>query len=245
MLEQLFVILYYVWFVILAFLTYVGLVELFKLKLKYTFLFTIGNWLIFLSNIVGSLGLSWSYGVCVGLGGIAFIFMSALALYREYERASSISQLLKKLPLKNRLLRIIPKELLMEPLPSPIPPPVPLKLAIGIALVISAAFGNIIYGIALYSMSLWTVPMDIPGVGRVDMPLPPAIQARELFSIIILCSIFLFISTVLILKEHYRAGSILALMFSILTAIGGGLMGFVIGLIGILGATLVLTRESR
>ena len=69
MFESWLTVLYSVWLVTLAFLTYIGLVELIKLKLKNTFLFAIGAWIFFTFSLTSSLELfpftvSFALGAC-------------------------------------------------------------------------------------------------------------------------------------------------------------------------------------
>ena len=237
-------VLYSVWLITLAFLTYIGLVDLIKLKLKYIFLFTIGNWILFTFSLTSSLEL-FHGTISYALGGLAIvtILISVFVGYRENDRASSIYQLLKKLPLRDRLLRRIPESLLKEPLPPPVPPPISFKLAVALALILSSAIGSIMYGYWLSYVALWTVPMDIPGYGTVDVPLPPAIHARNWCSILFLCGIFLFVAAVFIIKKHRRIGSIIALFFSVVTIFSGGPIGIFMGVIGILGCILAFTER--
>jgi len=225
-------VLYSVWLITLAFLTYIGLVDLIKLKLKYIFLFTIGNWILFTFSLTSSLEL-FHGTISYALGGLAIvtILISVFVGYRENDRASSIYQLLKKLPLRDRLLRRIPESLLKEPLPPPVPPPISFKLAVALALILSSAIGSIMYGYWLSYVASWTVP------------LPPAIHARNWCSILFLCGIFLFVAAVFIIKKHRRIGSIIALFFSVVTIFSGGPIGIFMGVIGILGCILAFTER--
>ena len=184
MFEFWFTVLNSFWLVALALLTYVSLVDLIKLKLKGGFLLTIGFWFFFIFNLSSSLEF-FPFTVSFVLGGLAVIIMliSLYVVYREYDRASSIYQLLRKLPLKDRVLRRIPESLLKEPLPPPISPPISFKLAVALILILLAAIGSIIYGYTLSIEASWTFPIDIPGYGTVDVPLPPAIHARNWYPI--------------------------------------------------------------
>ena len=230
MFESWLTVLYSVWLVTLAFLTYIGLVELIKLKLKCMFLLIIGLWIYFTFSLTSSLEL-FHGTVSYALGGFAIvtILISVFVGYREHNRASSIYQLLKKLPLRDRLLRRIPRSLLKEPLPPPLPPPIPFKLGVALALILSAAIGSVVYGYML-SLMAWTIP------------LPPAIYANWC-SILFLCGIFLFIAAVLTMKKHQRIGSIIALFFSAVTIFSGGPIGIFLGVIGILGGILAFTGK--
>ena len=140
------------------------------------------------------------------------------------------------------MLRRIPESLLKEPLPPPIPPPISFKLAVALALILGVAIGSILYGYWLSFVASWTFPIDIPGYGTVDVPLPPAIHARNWYSIFFLSGIFLFVAAVLIIKKHQRIGSIIALFFSAVTIFSGGPIGIFLGVIGILGAFWHLPR---
>ena len=164
-------------------------------------------------------------------------------LYHEYYRVSSIYQLLKKLPLRDRVLRRIPESLLKEPLPPPIPPPISFKLAVALALILGVAIGSILYGYWLSFVASWTFPIDIPGYGTVDVPLPPAIHARNWYSIFFLSGIFLFVAAAFIIKKHQRIGSIIALFFSAVTIFSGGPIGIFLGVLGILGGILAFTER--
>ena len=232
MFESWLTVLYSVCLTILAFLTYTGLVDLIKLKLKFPFLFTIGLWISFTSSLTSSLEL-FHGTVSYALGGLAIviILISGFVGYREGDRASSIYQLLKKLPLRDRLLRRIPRSLLKEPLPPPLPPPIPFKLGVALALILSAAIGSVVYGHMLSLMASWTILLS------------PAIYAINWCSILFLCGIFLFIAAVLIMKKHQRIGSIIALFFSAVTIFSGGPIGIFLGVIGILGGILAFTER--
>ena len=85
MFESWLTVLYSVWLVTLAFLTYIGLVELIKLKLKNTFLFAIGAWIFFTFSLISSLEL-FPLTVSFALGGLAIVTMlvSMCVLYHEY-----------------------------------------------------------------------------------------------------------------------------------------------------------------
>jgi len=231
MFESWLTVLYSVWSVTLAFLTYIGLVELIKLKLKCMFLLVIGLWIYFTFSLTSSLELFHGTISCA-LGGLAIvtILISAFVGYREHDRASSIYQLLKKLPLRDRLLRRIPESLLQEPLPPPIPPPISFKLGVALALILSAAIGSIVYGYMFSLMASWTIP------------LLPAIYANWCF-IFFLRGIFLFVAAVLIMEKHQRIGSIITLFFSAVTIFSGGPIGIFLGVIGILGGILAFTGK--
>jgi len=245
MFELWFTVLHLCWLVALALLTYVSLVDLIKLKLKGGFLFTIGSWLFFIFNLGSSLEF-FPFTVSFVLGGLAIIIMliSLYVDYCEHDRASSIYQLLRKLPLKDRVLRRIPESLLKEPLPPPIPPPISFKLAVALTLILPAAIGSIIYGYTLSIEASWTFPIDIPGYGTVDVPLPPAIHARNWYPIFFLCGIFLFIAAILTIKKHQRIGGIIALIFSAVIIFEGRPIGILLGVIGISGGILALTERK-
>jgi len=228
MFESWLTVLYSIWLIALAFLTYIGLVDLIKLKLKYIFLFTIGNWILFTFSLTSSLEL-FHGTISYALGGLAIVtlLISSFVGYRENDRANSIYQLLKKLPLRDRLLRRIPESLLKKPLPPPIPPPISFKLGVAFAFILSTAIGSILYGYALYTIASWILP----------------IYARNWYSIFFLSGIFLFVAAVLIIKKHQRIGSIIALFFSAVIIFSGGPIGILLGVIGMLGGILAFTKR--
>ena len=224
MFESWLTVLYSIWLITLAFLTYIGLVDLIKLKLKFPFLFTIGLWIYFTFSLTSSLEL-FHGTVSYALGGLAIviILISGFVGYREHNRASSIYQLLKKLPLRDRLLRRIPESLLKEPLPPPVPPPISFKLAVALALILLSAIGSIMYVYALYTIASWILPISSPNLW---------------YSIFFLSGIFLFVAAALIIKKHQRIGSIIALFFSAVIIFSGGPIGILLGVIGMLGGIL-------
>jgi len=228
MFESWLTVLYSIWLITLAFSTYIGLVDLIKLKLKYIFLFTIGNWILFTFSLTSSLEL-FHGTISYALGGLAIVtlLISSFVGYRENDRANSIYQLLKKLPLRDRLLRRIPESLLKEPLPPPIPPPISFKLGVAFAFILSTAIGSILYGYALYTIASWILP----------------IYARNWYSIFFLSGIFLFVAAVLIIKKHQRIGSIITLFFSAVIIFSGGPIGILLGVIGMLGGILAFTER--
>jgi len=245
MFELWFTVLRSFWLVALAFLTYVSLIDLIKLKLKSEFLITIGFWFFFIFNLSSSLEF-FPFAVSFVLGGLTVIIMliSLYVAYREYDRASSIYQLLRKLPLRDRVLRRIPESLLEESLPPPIPPPIPFKLAVAFILILSDAIGSIIYGYILSIEASWIFPIDVPGYGTVDVPLPPAIHAGNWYPLFFLSGIFLFIAAVLIIKKHQRIGAIIALIFSAITIFEGRLPSILLGVIGISGGILAFAESK-
>jgi len=244
MFELWFTALYSVWLVALAYLTYIGLVELIKLKLKSIFLYAIGLWILS-AYILTSLLELLSVNIRFALGGLGLetLILAQFIAYREHDRASSIHQLLKKLPLRDRLLGRIPESLLKEPLPPPIPPRISFKLWLTF-LILPVAIGCIIYGYILSIEASWTFPIDIPGHGTVDVPLPPAIHAGNWYPLFFLSGIFLFIAAVLIIKKHQRIGAIIALIFSAITIFEGRLLSILLGVIGISGGILAFAESK-
>jgi len=150
---------------------------------------------------------------------------------------------LKKLPLRDRLLGRIPESLLKEPLPPPIPPRVSFKLWL-VLLILPVAVGCIVYGYILSIQASRTFPIDIPGYGTVDVPLPPAIHARNWYPLFFLSGIFLFIAAVLIIKKHQRIGAITTLIFSAIIIFEGQLSSILLGVIGISSGILAFTERK-
>jgi len=228
----------------LVYLTYTGLVELIKLKLKSIFLHAIGLWILS-AYILTSLLELLSVNIRFALGGLGLetLIIAQFIAYREHDRANSIHQLLKKLPLRDRLLGRIPESLLKEPLPPPIPPCLSFKLWLAL-LILLVAVGCIVYGYVLSIEASWTFPIDIPGHGTVDVPLPPAIHARNWYPLFFLSGIFLFVAAFLIIKKHQRIGAITALIFSAIIIFEGRLLSILLGAIGISGGILAFTERK-
>jgi len=132
----------------------------------------------------------------LALAGLAIIGIYVFTLYKEWDRMSSISQLLKKLPLKDRMLGRVPENFLEEPLSLPVSPSVPFGLVIAVALITSAAIGNIIVGIVLYMFTSTLSQFSIP-------------RTSQLFSILPFYGIFLLLATILIVRKHNILGAII------------------------------------
>jgi MFS family permease len=186
-------------------------------------------------SIIYALSLLEHYGSVFWLSILLFVgfaIVTVVVIIRERERESSIRQLLKSLPLRDRLLGRYPKDLLERPLPPPVPPRLPDRAMAALVLLIINGVMVLLLGITLFIFL------------RLLFPLPPSLgvssQWLSWFPLImaVICSGFLFVGSILIWMKRYLAGGIIGIIFGAIT------IGLLTGVLGIIGGILALTSKE-
>jgi len=216
-----------------AYHTFIGVVQLKRLKLRSRLFLSLEFWFISISYALLLLN---HYGPVLWISlllGLGFAIITAAVFMRERERESSIGQLLKSLPLRDRLLGRYPKDLLERPLPPPVPPRLPDRAMT--ALILLIVNGVMVLALGFFLSLLFQLLL---------LPVLPNLGAASSWFPLIMAAIFsgfLFAGSVLIWKKRYVAGGVLGIIFGAIT------LGFMlIGACGIIGGVLALTsKESR
>lgn len=217
-----------------AYHTFIGVVQLFRLKLRSRLLIALEFWFI---SVGQALLLIQYFAPILWLSfllAVAFAITGVVVSIRERERESSIRQLLKRLPLKDRLLGRYPRDLLERPLPPPIPPRLPDRAMAALTLLAINGAIVLVLGITLFVFlqPLLLIPLGLTGSPLWLSWLPIVVS--------VICSAFLFVGSILIWMKRYLAGGIIGILFGAIT------IGILTGALGIIGGVLALTsRESK
>lgn len=217
-----------------AYNTVIGVIQLIRLKLRSRLLIALESWPI---SIGYALLLIQYFGPLLWMSlllAVAFAIAGVVVSIRERDRAGSIRQLLKKLPLKDRLLGRYPRDLLERPLPPPVPPRLPDRATAALTLLIINGVMVLLLGITL---SVFFQPLLRVLLGLTGSPLwlswLPIVGS-------LICSAFLFAGSILIWMKRYLAGGIIGIVFGAIT------IGILTGVMGVVGGVLALmSRESK
>jgi len=212
--------------------TFIGVMQLIRLKLRSRLLIALEFWFI---SIGYALLLIQYYGPIPWLSlllAVAFAITAVVVSIRERERASSIRQLLKRLPLKDRLLGRYPRDLLERPSPPPVPPRLPDKAMVALILLAINGVMVLMLGITLFVFlqPLLLIPLNLTGSPLLLSWLPVVVS--------VICSSFLFVGSILIWMKRYIAGGIIGIVFGAMT------IGILTGAMGIIGGVLALTSRE-
>lgn len=209
-------------------LTHRGLIHLRKLKLKSTLSLSICSWFLFVAELFSAMNYHF-YGLVTAFLGCGAAIFSLTITLKERERESSLRQLLKQIPLKDRILGRYPKEF-FEKMPLPTPPKTSSLAMLGIVLLIESGIANLTLNImGIYMLSLLE---EAPGA---------------VFSLNIIPGVLLLFGAILIYKKRYSAGGLIGIIFGALTIIStfpSLIFGWIIGLMGIVGGVLSILQEK-
>lgn len=224
-----------IYIVFSAYHTFIGVVQLIRLKLRSRLFLAFEFWFM---SIIYALSLLQYYGLVFWLFMLLlvwFAIVTVVVIIRERERESSIRQLLKSLPLRDRLLGRYPKDLLERPLPPPVPPRLPDRAMAALILLIINGVMVLVLGFFLSMLfRLLLLPL-LPNLGLSS----PWFSWFPLIMAIIFSS-FLFSGSILIWKKRYVVGGVMGIIFGAIT------IGFMlIGALGIIGGVLALKSRER
>lgn len=182
---------------------FIGVIQLIRLKSRSRVIIALAFWFM---SIGYALQLIQYFGPILWLSlflAIAFAIVGVAVSLRERERDSSIRQLLKRLPLKDRLLGRYPRDLLKRPLPPPIPSRLPDRAMAASTLLLMNGVMVLMLGFTLFAFlqPLFLVPLSLA-----DSPLW---LSRLPVALSVICSALLFVGSILIWMKRYRAGGII------------------------------------
>jgi len=245
--------------ILCVFTTFHGIVDLRKFKLKSIILMSTFLWFL----LIGQLLMVMDYIVYALIliifdVGIVFLFLPTMSAERN--RMKSVIRLLKKTPLKDRLLGRYPRDLPVADLPPPTLPQTPLMAYGGMILLFCNGLLNLVYGVT-YMAFRW--PLSTPWYLQwlYQYLFPMGDPAWMIFYAIVL-----FAAIVLVYREHYVAGGLVGLIFGYLTmfssfsgfvlisraifvsvgtTIPPGPSGLIVGLTGMVGGFLALLQNWK
>lgn len=211
---------------------FIGVIQLIRLKSRSRLIIALAFWFISLDY---ALHLIQYFSPILWLSlllAIAFAIVGVVVSLRERERDSSIRKLLRRLPLKDRLLGRYPRDLLEKPLPPPVPPRLPDRAMAALTLLLMNGVMVFLLGVTLF---VFIRPLLIMPLSLTDSPLwlswLPVV-------VTVTCSGFLFVGSILIWMKRYRAGGIIGIVFGAIT------IGMLTGALGIIGGVLALTTKE-
>jgi len=147
---------------------FIGVIQLIRLKSRSRLIIALAFWFI---SIDYALQLIQYFGPILWLSlllTVAFAIVGVVVSLRERERDSSIRQLLKRLPLKDRLLGRYPRDLLKRPLPPPVPPRLPDRAMAALTLLVMNGVMVLLLGFTLF---VFLQPLLIIPLSLTDSPL--------------------------------------------------------------------------
>jgi len=211
---------------------FIGVIQLIRLKSRSRFIIALALWFM---SVGYALQLIQYFGPILWLShllAVAFAIVGVVVSLRERERDSAIRQLLKRLPLKDRLRGRYPRDLLERPLPPPIPSRLPDRAVAALTLLLVNGVMVLLLGFTLF---VFLQPLFLVPLSLTDSPLWLSWLPVGLS---VICSGFLFVGSILIWMKRYRVGGIIGLVFGAIT------IGILTGVLGIIGGVLALTTKE-
>jgi hypothetical protein len=220
-------------------LTHIGLVELKKLNLRSPLISSIAIWFILFGLAFMFADVPFSYVIITLFCGLCLEIVNAWIISTERNRASSIRQLLKKLPLKDRLLGEYPDDLLMGKLPPPVPPKIPFLASMGIGFIFMSGITDLIFA---------AVALFVPSPTLEISPGFNVTLNNRLFSgdpvLMAVCGILLLFGSLLVYRKFYVVGGLIGIVFGAWSMFSW-FFGFGFGLMSIVGGALAFAQGSR
>jgi hypothetical protein len=210
-----------------AFLTYVGLHDFLKFKLKWLFIFSLGNWLLSgaLATDIFDFA-SYDMSILMAIEALSLFALGIIVATNEDKRSRQIYARLNTLPFWRRFLRKIPKDFFETPVSHyeeiPLMP-----------------FWRLITTVATLTTGLISIALAIPII-------PITYMSTNVMGmpITVVTGCILIYAATLMYKGKSKLGGTLAMLFSIVALFTGGFPGIIVGIFGLLGGLTALLKAK-
>ncbi|MGB9676451.1 MAG: hypothetical protein ACPL0C_04615 [Candidatus Bathyarchaeales archaeon] len=191
-----------------AFLTYIGLYDFLKLKLKWLLIFSLGNWLLVGALVTEIFDFaSYNISTLMSIGTLPLFALAVIVAAKEDKRSRQIYARLKMLPFWRRFLRKIPRDFFEMPVSyyEEIPSIPFWRLVTTLAILNT---GLISVAFAVYIALITYITTNVMGI-----------------TITAVTGCILISAAALTYKGKSKLGGTLAILFSIIELFTGGFLG--------------------
>jgi hypothetical protein len=217
-----------VYFVANLFLTYLGFLDFYRLKLKSTLVFSVAMWLLYASYTLNLLDLiSSEVSIILTLTGVfPGLILSLVIGLREDKYSKIVYARLKQLSWRDRILRRLPEDFWEKPIPEDvIIPSIPWQRIIAATTILMAGLMSTLFSIFPVFFLFAIIGFGVP--------------------VLFLTGCALVTAAILVYLGFGKVGGVIGLVAAVIQFFTSGFFGVIFGLLGVIDAGLALIDAMK